>query len=128
MTPSESITNDVRRIQGFAAIFGFVAVALGAFGTHALKKTLNAADLQIFQTGVQYHLMHAAVALFAASFFRRAAVLFLLGITIFSGSLYVLSVFQIKAFGAIAPIGGTLLMAGWIALAVKFFVPKDRFE
>ena len=107
-----------------AAIFGFFAVALGAFGAHGLEPLLKRnGTTAIWQTAVLYHLAHAAVLLAIAS---RAPVsaetpflLFSIGILVFSGSLYVLAVTNFKPLGAITPIGGVSLLAGWLWLAWK---------
>lgn len=104
-----------------AATFGFLAVALGAFGAHGLKPTLLAnGTLATFETGALYHLVHAVVLLILAQrepLARGAFVLFAVGIVIFSGSLYVLAITNLKWLGAIAPLGGLGLLGGWFALA-----------
>ncbi len=104
-----------------AAAIGFLAVALGAFGAHGLKTTLEATGRAAnWETAAHYHLVHAAVLLALAS---RASVaklpfiLFTTGIAIFSGSLYVLAVTNIKILGAITPLGGLCLLGGWLTLA-----------
>ncbi len=108
--------------QRIAAVTGFLAVALGAFGAHGLKATLEQnGTLAIWQTGALYHLVHAVVLLVLA---QRATVtklpiiLFVAGIVIFSGSLYALAITNIKWLGAITPFGGVSLLAGWVCLAV----------
>ena len=106
-----------------AALFGFLAVALGAFGAHGLKPALaQHGTLATWETGALYHLVHAAVLLALAQrepLPRGAFVLFAAGIVIFSGSLYALALTNAKWLGAIAPIGGTSLLAGWVALAFR---------
>lgn len=109
-----------------AALNGFIAVLLGAFGAHGLKQRLSAEMLAIYQTGVQYHFYHT-FALFAAallmlhmplnSSLRWSAVLFVVGIVVFSGSLYVLSITGVRWLGAITPLGGVAFLAGWLMLA-----------
>lgn len=106
-----------------AAVFGFAAVALGAFGAHGLKPTLEANNtLATWETGALYHLVHSAVLLFVAG---REPIsvwawrLFALGMLIFSGTLYVLAITNIKWLGAITPIGGVCLIAGWLVLAIR---------
>ena len=108
-----------------AALCG-LGVMLGAFGAHALRDRLSAHLLGVFETGVRYHLIHAlgllAVA-WAASrwpgpYITAAGWLFVAGITIFSGSLYVLAISGIRWLGAITPIGGVCLIVGWGLLAV----------
>lgn len=103
-----------------AAINGFLAVALGAFGAHGLHDLLvrNAA-VEIWRTASMYHLIHAVVMLFVAGrspFSRPAWWLFLSGVTVFSGSLYLLAVTGGHWLGAMTPVGGVGLLAGWLAL------------
>lgn len=106
-----------------AAALGLLGVALGAFGAHALKPTLAAfGTADIWQTAVFYHLVHA-VALLALALAGRAdrwmTGLWTVGVVIFSGTLYVLATSGIKWLGAITPIGGTLLIIGWLLLLVR---------
>ncbi|TVY10405.1 DUF423 domain-containing protein [Paenibacillus cremeus] len=110
------------------SICGFLAVALGAFGAHALKGMLAPDMLEVYQTGVHYHMIHALalVAIGLASsvlprssgHLRRAGWSMLIGILLFSGSLYVLSVTGIKVLGAITPLGGLAFLFGWLSLAL----------
>ncbi len=104
-----------------AAAIGFLAVALGAFGAHGLKATLEATGRAAnWETAAQYHLVHAAVLLALAlrePVARLSFLLFTAGIAIFSGSLYVLAVTNMKWLGAITPLGGLCLLGGWLALA-----------
>ena len=105
-----------------SAIVGFLAVALGAFGAHGLHAVLEKnARLATWETAVLYHLAHAIVLLVIATLrpLRAAAWwLVLTGIAIFSGTLYVLALTNVKWLGAITPLGGVCLLAGWFALAV----------
>jgi uncharacterized membrane protein YgdD (TMEM256/DUF423 family) len=111
-----------------AAIFGGLSVAAGAFGAHALREKVSQRILEIFDTGARYQMYHALALLLVAILISRLETppttlfisgwLFIIGVTIFSGSLYVLSLTGINSLGAIAPLGGLLLMAGWAALAV----------
>jgi uncharacterized membrane protein YgdD (TMEM256/DUF423 family) len=110
---------------------GFSAVALGAFGAHGIKSRLAGKPdaeqrLAWWQTGAQYHLAHAlAIGLCAVrvgppsghAVSSIAPWLFLLGITLFSGSLYIMTVTGIRKLGAITPLGGLALLGGWAALA-----------
>lgn len=109
-----------------AALSGFLAVALGAFGAHGLKQRLTADMLAVYQTGVQYHFYHTfallAVALLmlhmpASGTLRWSGILFVAGIVVFSGSLYVLSFSGVRWLGAITPLGGVAFLAGWLLLA-----------
>lgn len=113
-----------------AALNGFLAVALGAFGAHGLKQRLSPDLLAVFQTGVQYHFYHTLALLLVAvlmlhwpqnTTLRWSALLFCIGMLIFSGSLYVLSITGVRWLGAITPIGGAAFLAGWIALAVAIW-------
>jgi uncharacterized membrane protein YgdD (TMEM256/DUF423 family) len=108
-----------------AGALGFLGVALGAFGAHGLRDRLPPGMLEVYKTGVLYHLVHAvallAVALGAERLARPRAVaaLWAAGVVIFSGSLYALAVTGVGALGAITPVGGLLLMAGWVTLAIN---------
>src|SRR5690242_914201 len=104
-----------------AALAGFLAVALGAFGAHGLKAILEAnGQAPTWQTAAHYHLAHAIVLLLLATrphVTRWPFVLFTAGILVFSGSLYLLAVTNVHWLGAITPIGGLCLLAGWLTLA-----------
>ncbi len=110
-----------------ASLSGFLAVALGAFGAHALQARLSPDLLQTYETGVRYQMYHA-LALFAVVFaFSRlphlsllsaAGWLFVAGTLLFSGSLYLLAVTGARWLGAITPFGGLAFLAGWICLAL----------
>ncbi len=100
--------------------FGFLAVALGAFGAHGLRDLLaQNATAGIWETAVLYHLTHTIAALWASGKNRLVAWFWLGGITIFSGSLYILALTNIRWLGAITPIGGLLLLTGWLVLILK---------
>lgn len=105
-----------------SAIFGFLAVAIGAFGAHGLKPTLlQNGTLATFETGAHYHLIHSVVMLWVASrdpFPARVWWCFLLGVLIFSGTLYALSITGVKILGAITPIGGLFMLAGWLFITL----------
>ena len=104
-----------------SAITGFLAVALGAFGAHGLHDVLEKnARLATWETAALYHLTHAVVLFVIAGMRPRLAAawwLMLAGVTIFSGTLYILALTNVKWLGAITPIGGVCLLAGWLALA-----------
>jgi uncharacterized membrane protein YgdD (TMEM256/DUF423 family) len=108
-----------------AAINGALAVLCGAFAAHGLKARLPADMLGVFDTGARYHLMHAlamglaalAARGAAAARARLAAMFFLAGIVLFCGSLYLLALTGLSAFGFITPFGGLAFVAGWAALA-----------
>ncbi|MCB1877165.1 MAG: DUF423 domain-containing protein [Chromatiales bacterium] len=110
------------------AINGFLAVGLGAFGAHGLRQRLDAAMLEVFRTGVDYHAMHAlallAVGLMLAHMpqstpLKWAGWAFVLGIVLFSGSLYALSITGTRGLGIVTPFGGILFLIGWALLAVS---------
>lgn len=115
-----------------AALLGALAVALGAFGAHALKKILSEKYLAIFETAVRYQFYHvfALVAVgfllkeFPNSYLLWSGRLFCYGILIFSGSLYLMTLLEaigqqgFRWLGAITPIGGICLIAGWILMAI----------
>lgn len=111
---------------GMGALYGFLAVSLGAFGAHALKERLTPDLAVIFETGVRYQMYHAlalmatALALaFSSNYWMYAAGwLFFLGTLIFSGSLYILALSAVRAWGAITPIGGLLLLTAWLCLFI----------
>jgi len=107
------------------AVLGFLGVALGAFGAHALKARLSPDLLAVWHTGVQYQFYHALALLLVGLMVRQAPQpwlqgagwCFLAGTLVFSGSLYALSLSGLRALGAITPLGGLLFLAGWALLA-----------
>jgi uncharacterized membrane protein YgdD (TMEM256/DUF423 family) len=115
----------VRTALLIACLLGFASVAAGAFGAHALRERLEPRMLEIFETAVRYQFFHA-LALMGAAWIasqtrwpgvaNAAIVLFIVGTVIFSGSLYVLVATGVRAWGAVTPIGGVALLAGWACL------------
>jgi uncharacterized membrane protein YgdD (TMEM256/DUF423 family) len=112
-----------------AAIFGFLGVALGAFGAHGLQGRLTAGDLSIFETAVRYQMYHALALLFVAVFLSRGGAAsgvsvagwgFSAGIILFSGSLYLMLLTDQRWLGAVTPLGGLAFLVGWAALAWSF--------
>ena len=109
-----------------AALFGFTGVGLGAFAAHGLKGQLSAEYLAVFQTGVHYQMLHALALLALAALWQRlggrlltaAGVCFCVGILLFSGSLYALTLTGISALGMITPMGGLTFLAGWLCLGL----------
>lgn len=107
------------------AIFAFLGVGLGAFGAHALGDAVSADDLAIWETGVRYQLVHALGLLAVAWATTRwsggalsvAGWAFVLGIVLFSGSLYALVLSGVRTWGAVTPVGGVAFLAGWALLA-----------
>jgi uncharacterized membrane protein YgdD (TMEM256/DUF423 family) len=119
-----------KRFLQLGALLGCLSVALGAFAAHGLKKILTPEELTVFETGVRYQFYHVFALLAAgllAKWFhpvrcRWAAVFFLAGIVLFSGSLYLMSFAKanhweaLTSLGWITPVGGLFLMAGWVLL------------
>lgn len=108
------------------AVFALLGVAIGAFGAHGLAAILEAnGRVDTFDTAVQYHLIHALALFipailsqeFSQQWMQRAGYFFIAGIALFSGSLYVLALFNVGFMGAIAPLGGTAFIAGWGCIA-----------
>ena len=106
-----------------AALIGFTGVALGAFGAHLLEETLQANDrVETWETAIFYHLVHALALLMIGLFPKPpkvAAYAFVIGVILFSGSLYVLSLTNITKLGMITPLGGVSLLIGWVTLGFK---------
>jgi uncharacterized membrane protein YgdD (TMEM256/DUF423 family) len=108
-----------------AAINGFLAVAAGAFGAHGLQGRLDPHALTVFETGARYQMYHALAIGLAALAARgaastaanAAAIFFLVGIVLFSGSLYALALTGMRGLGIVTPFGGLSFLAGWAALA-----------
>ena len=114
------------------AVVSAIAVALGAFGAHGLKQIVAAETVQTFQTGVQYQMYHALALLITGllyekcsqRFTRIAGTFFILGIILFSGSLYLLTTFKatetvgLEKFGLVTPFGGVSFIAGWLFLFI----------
>jgi uncharacterized membrane protein YgdD (TMEM256/DUF423 family) len=119
-----------KAVLSIASVLGATAVILGAFGAHALKAKLSAADLAVWKTGVEYHFYHTlAILLLAVAGTPgskpvvTAAWLFTAGIVLFSGSLYLLSTrgitgLKLPFLGPVTPVGGLFFIAGWITLLV----------
>ena len=110
-----------------AAINGLLAVMLGAFMSHSFDETTTTELLGVFQTGVSYHMYHSLAALAAGilshifpkvRLLKFSAYSFLLGIVLFSGSLYLLALTELPMMGMITPIGGTFFIFGWIMLCI----------
>ena len=116
----------MKSILTISAISGLLAVVLGAFGAHALKKMISPEMLEVYKTGVQYQFYHT-FALLAVGILMHfntskalkwSGYLFVVGILLFSGSLYVMTITGIKALGIITPFGGTVWIAAWFFLMV----------
>lgn len=113
------------RTLAIAGLLLALATIFGAFGAHALKAQLSPDRLQVYETAVRYHFFHAlgllgiglTLRFVDASPIRWAAVLVLIGIVLFSGSLYALTFGAPRPFGIVTPLGGLALIAGWISFA-----------
>jgi len=112
------------------AILGGLGVILGAFGAHALKETLTASGrLDTYETAVKYQMYHSLALVllgiimsqFEHKMLNYSAYAFIVGMVIFSGSLYILCATGITKLGAITPIGGLFLIAGWVLLALGIY-------
>lgn len=119
-----------------ASLAGFTGVAIGAFGAHGLEGRVSPELLATFEVGARYHMYHALAILGVAAVLPRlgrlggtAVICFAIGVTIFAGSLYLLTLTGQRWLGAITPIGGLFLLGGWACLlvaAVKEGRPGDR--
>jgi uncharacterized membrane protein YgdD (TMEM256/DUF423 family) len=117
------------------AMLALLGVAIGAFGAHGLRPFLSEQMLTVFETGVRYHLFHALGILVAGlsmkygpvRHFRYAAWAFSLGIVLFSGSLYALSISGVRTLGIVTPFGGLCFIVGWGLLAWGYWkaIPSD---
>ncbi len=120
---------DSRRTLVVAAVLIALATIMGAFGAHALRAQWSGERLQVYETAVRYHFYHALGLLALGVLLRSAdaellrwvALLLLTGIVLFSGSLYALSFGAPRALGAVTPLGGLLLIAGWLLFALAIW-------
>ena len=111
------------------AIFGFLGVAIGAFGAHGLKNYMTPEMLETYHTGVLYQLIHSVVIL-AIGFsgdekYKIPAVFFTVGIILFSFSLYIYSLTYTIAFAIVTPFGGVSFLIGWLMIVIKTVMSKD---
>jgi uncharacterized membrane protein YgdD (TMEM256/DUF423 family) len=118
-----------RTFATLACLLAFLAVAAGAFGAHALRARLTPELLAVWETAARYEVYHALALLGVAWALDRwpgrpaviAGWLFIVGIVLFSGSLYVLSISGVRWLGAITPLGGLAFLAGWVFLAMHLW-------
>jgi len=118
-----------RLFFGIGTLLAGLSVALGAFGAHGLRNTLSPEDIATFETGARYQMYHALALLAVAWAYARweaplvqvAGWLFVIGIVIFSGSLYALVLTGQRWLGAVTPLGGVALLAAWVVLAWSAF-------
>jgi uncharacterized membrane protein YgdD (TMEM256/DUF423 family) len=121
-----------------AAVLGMIAIILGAFGAHALKKVLSVDQLATFETGVRYQMYHALFLLLVSQLdmlsqkaSKAIYYLVLSGVVLFSGSIYLLATnsltsFDFKIIGFVTPIGGLLLIIAWFVLLASIFDKKSQ--
>lgn len=126
-----------KKIISTGAIFGVIAIILGAFGAHALKKILSVEQLYTFETGVRYQMYHALFLIFIGTIKdvsqkakKSIYYLVLLGVILFSGSIYLLATnnlttFDFKRIGFVTPIGGALLILAWGVFLFQFVKKKS---
>lgn len=109
-----------------ASLLGVTAVILGAFGAHALHNIVTENKIEIFKTGVTYQFYHVFALLALAwlqyqktnKIFKWAGIFYIMGIILFSGSLYTLTFINLQELGIITPIGGIFLIAGWLCMLI----------
>lgn len=111
-------------------ILGFTGIASGAFGAHSLKNQITPEMLEIFKTGVFYQLIHTAVvfsiALSGKDIFYKPALFLISGIILFSFSLYLYALTNVRLFAFITPFGGVSFLAGWTLIAISAFREKKK--
>ena len=115
------------------AVLGALSVVFGAFGAHALRNTLSASSLSAWQTGVQYQMMHAVALMIIALLLQRTQIallgwsggFMLLGVVLFSGSLYGLALTSLRWLGPVTPLGGVAFIIGWALLAIAILQIND---
>jgi uncharacterized membrane protein YgdD (TMEM256/DUF423 family) len=122
-----------RRIVAIGALLAMLAVAAGAFAAHGLKTILDSYQLGIFETAARYQMYHAIALLavgaiasrpgYSARWLKLSSLAFMLGIVLFSGSLYALALTGIGMLGAVTPLGGLAFILGWLALAIAALGP-----
>lgn len=122
--------NDKKLWIIISAISGFTAVAIGAFGAHGLREKLSAEMIEVYKTGVFYQFIHTIIILILSltNFIktRIASIFFLLGIILFSFSLYIYSTSGERFFAMITPVGGICFLIGWFWLIVEVIKRKDN--
>ena len=119
-----------------ACLLGLLAVALGAFGAHAIASSVSESRQATWATAVDYHMFHVLGMLALAAIFRdahspwilRAHTSFVIGICLFSGSLYALVIFDLPVLGAVTPLGGVCLMLGWLFACMAALSSDDTSD
>jgi uncharacterized membrane protein YgdD (TMEM256/DUF423 family) len=129
-----------KKIYFWAAIFGFLAVLIGAFGSHFLKQRIDQKEMLVFQTGVEYHFFHVFALIFTGvyyksyrhAYFYYAAICFGIGIILFSFSIYIMKLSILTTEGEekwlsyFTPFGGFLFLAGWGFIAIYFSKEREK--
>jgi len=127
-----------KKILVIASLMGLLSIAFGAFGAHGLKTLITSDSLQIFETGVRYQMYHALMLLFIGStpLIKQKTIniifyLVIIGVLLFSGSIYGLAInnltkFDFKIIGFITPIGGLFLIISWSLLLINFIKMKSK--
>lgn len=129
MLHSTSQSGMFKRFILIGAFSAMTATILGAFAAHGLKTQFSDYQMQIFQTGIFYQFIHSLALLFVGMFLWQfntrtlqvSGWLFFMGILLFSGSLYLMSLMQVKAIGVVTPFGGVCFIVGWLLLAVGIY-------
>jgi uncharacterized membrane protein YgdD (TMEM256/DUF423 family) len=123
-----------QRFLAFAAVNGFLSVALGAFAAHGLKEAGEGTNyLEVFNTAAEYQMTHALALLlvsmlmykFSSRYLSTSAWSFSLGLILFPGSLYLLVLLNLPVLGAITPIGGVAFLTGWVSLLLFGIMQKN---
>lgn len=121
----------------WGAVFAFLSVILGAFAAHVLNGHISTEQMNVFQTGVQYQMFHAIALIgvgilvhlgFNGKFMHAAGWLFIVGIILFSGSLYALSMMRMTTIGFLTPLGGFSFLIGWICFVVAVASSKRKLN
>lgn len=124
------LMNDKKTWIIISAVSGFTAVVIGAFGAHGLKEKLSAEMLEVYKTGVLYQLIHTIVILILSltNFIKSniTSIFFLLGIILFSFSLYIYSTSGNQVFAMITPVGGVCFLIGWFWLIIEVIRRKEK--
>jgi len=117
-----------KRFIVIGSILGLLSIAFGAFGAHALESRLSESAMETYHTGVEYQMYHAIALVLAGILathasiderrIRLSGIFFIIGVVLFSGSLYAVSLLGISTFGIVAPFGGFSMMLGWLFLAL----------
>lgn len=123
------LMNDKKFWIIISAVSGFTAVAIGAFGAHGLREKLSSEMLEVYKTGVLYQFIHTIVLLVLSltNFIKSklSSIFFLVGIILFSFSLYLYSTSGIRFFAMITPVGGVCFLIGWLWIIIEVIRKKD---